>query len=197
MLADLQNAYIQAVERAGDSTVNVSTAQRPYGPPWGSWPRRGFGSGVVLDDQGNILTTHHVVDGAEKVIVTFTDGRGLSGSVVGGDEETDIAVVRADGHVRRRELPPAPSGPRSRRRRAGHPDGCRGEPGEQRRAPRGPARARGRDQHRDDPLRGRHRLRDPDQRRPLGGPRDPRARTRPAGVARHRRVRRRPTPRGL
>src|SRR2546429_157384 len=72
MLADLQNAYIQAVERAGDSTVNVSTAQRPYGPSWGSWPRRGFGSGVVLDDQGNILTTHHVVDGAEKVIVTFS-----------------------------------------------------------------------------------------------------------------------------
>jgi len=97
MLADLQNAYIQAVERAGDSTVNVSTAQRPYGPPWGSWPRRGFGSGVVLDDRGNILTTHHVVDGAEKVIVTFTDGRVLSGSVVGGDEETDIAVVRVDG----------------------------------------------------------------------------------------------------
>src|SRR5881398_3325601 len=97
MLADLQNAYIQAVERAGDSTVNVSTAQRPYGPPWGFWPRRGFGSGVVLDDQGNILTTHHVVDGAEKVIVTFTDGRALSGSVVGGDEETDIAVVRVDG----------------------------------------------------------------------------------------------------
>src|SRR5216117_3763340 len=97
MLADLQNAYIQAVERAGGSTVNVSTAQRPYGPPWGQWPRRGFGSGVILDDKGHILTTHHVVDGAEKVIVTFTDGRVLSGSVVGGDEETDIAVVRVDG----------------------------------------------------------------------------------------------------
>src|SRR5213083_2688167 len=97
MLADLQNAYIQAVERAGASTVNVSTAQRPYGPPWGQWPRRGFGSGVILDDKGHILTTHHVVDGAEKVIVTFADGRVLSGAVVGGDEETDIAVVRVDG----------------------------------------------------------------------------------------------------
>lgn len=97
MLADLQNAYIQAVERAGASTVNVSTAQRPYGPPWGPWPRRGFGSGVVLDDQGHILTTHHVVEGAERVIVTFSDGRVLSGTVVGGDEETDIAVVRVEG----------------------------------------------------------------------------------------------------
>src|SRR5256714_13602181 len=97
MLADLQNAYIQAVERAGASTVNVSTAQRPYGPPWGQWPRRGFGSGVILDDKGHILTTHHVVDGAEKVIVTFADGRVLSGAVVGGDEGKDIPVVRGDG----------------------------------------------------------------------------------------------------
>jgi len=52
---------------------------------------------VILDDKGHILTTHHVVDGAEKVIVTFADGRVLSGAVVGGDEETDIAVVRVDG----------------------------------------------------------------------------------------------------
>lgn len=98
MLADLQNAYIQAVDRAGASTVNVSTAQRPYGPPWGGWPRRGFGSGIVLDDKGHILTTHHVVEGAEKVIVTFADGRVLSGTVVGGDEEIDIAVVRVEGN---------------------------------------------------------------------------------------------------
>ena len=97
MLADLQNAYIQAVERAGASTVNVGTARGPVGPPWGAWPRRGFGSGVVLDGTGHILTTHHVVAGAEKVIVTFSDGRVLSGTVIGGDEETDIAVVRVEG----------------------------------------------------------------------------------------------------
>ena len=103
MLADLQNAYILAVEHAGSSTVNVSTASRPYGPPFGPWPRRGFGSGVVLDNKGHILTTNHVVEGAEKVIVTFDDGRVLSGTVVGGDEETDVAVVRVDGST----VPPA------------------------------------------------------------------------------------------
>ncbi len=97
MLADLQNAYIGAVERAGESTVNVSTARGPYGPPFGPWPRRGIGSGVILDDQGHILTTHHVIEGADKVIVAFNDGRVLSGTVVGGDEETDVAVVRVDG----------------------------------------------------------------------------------------------------
>src|SRR2546426_6341189 len=98
MIADLQNAYINAVERVGASTVNVSTAGAPYGPPFGRpWPRRGFGSGVLLDAQGHVLTTHHVIDGASKVIVTFADGRVLSGSVVGGDDETDVAIIKVDG----------------------------------------------------------------------------------------------------
>src|SRR2546427_10923909 len=98
MIADLQNAYVNAVERVGVSTVNVSTAGAPYGPPFGRpWPRRGFGSGVLLDAQGHVLTTHHVIDGASKVIVTFADGRVLSGSVVGGDDETDVAIIKVDG----------------------------------------------------------------------------------------------------
>ncbi|TLZ67754.1 MAG: 2-alkenal reductase, partial [Methanobacteriota archaeon] len=72
MIAELQNAYTQAVERVGVSTVNVSMTSGPYGQPFGRpWPRRGIGSGVILDGQGHILTTYHVVDGADKVIVTF------------------------------------------------------------------------------------------------------------------------------
>lgn len=97
MLAQLQDAYIGAVEKAAASTVSVSTARGPYGPPFGPYPRRGMGSGVVFDAQGHVLTTHHVVDGVEKVIVAFPDGRVLSGTVVGGDEETDIAIVRVSG----------------------------------------------------------------------------------------------------
>ena len=98
MIAELQNAYTQAVERVGASTVNVSMTSGPYGQPFGRpWPRRGIGSGVILDGQGHILTTYHVVDGADKVIVTFADGRVLSGTVVGGDDETDVAVVKVDG----------------------------------------------------------------------------------------------------
>src|SRR2546428_10428289 len=98
MIADLQNAYINAVERVGASTVNVSTAGAAYGPPFGRpRPRRGFGSGVLLDAQGHVLTTHHGIDGAAKGIVTFADGRGLSGAVVGGDGGTGIAVIKVDG----------------------------------------------------------------------------------------------------
>src|SRR2546422_10014933 len=98
MIADLQNAYINAVERVGASTVNVSTAGAAYGPPFGRpWPRRGFGSGGLLDAQGHVLPTHHVIDGAAKGIVTFAAGPVLSGAVVGGDEERAIALIKVDG----------------------------------------------------------------------------------------------------
>src|SRR2546428_568796 len=62
MIADLQNAYINAVERVGASTVNVSTAGAAYGPPFGRpWPRPGFGSRVLLDRPGHVLTTLPVI----------------------------------------------------------------------------------------------------------------------------------------
>jgi len=96
MISELQEAYTTAVEKASQSTVNVSSAARLVGPPFGPWPRRGFGSGVVLDAQGHILTNAHVVEDSDRILVTLRDGRTLRGIVVGGDEETDIAVVRVD-----------------------------------------------------------------------------------------------------
>ena len=99
MISELQDAYTKAVERVWESTVNVATASGPWGP-WGHghgpFPRRGFGSGVALD-AGHVLTNRHVVDGADRILVTLPDGRVLGGSVVGEDEETDTAVVRVEG----------------------------------------------------------------------------------------------------
>jgi serine protease Do len=96
MLAALQEAYIQAVERAAESTVSVGSAVGPWGPHGRQWPRRGFGSGVVYDAQGHILTNSHVVDEAERILVTLNDGRVLEGKRIGDDEETDIAVIKVD-----------------------------------------------------------------------------------------------------
>ena len=96
MIADIEDAYTKAVETAARSTVSVSTSVGPFGGPWGPYPRRGQGSGVVLDSQGHVLTNQHVVAGAERVIVTTSDGRVLSGAVAGGDEESDVAVVRVE-----------------------------------------------------------------------------------------------------
>ncbi len=97
MIADLEAAYTQAVERAGASTVSISVAGAFGGPAFRPYPRRGIGSGVVMDGQGHVLTNAHTVDGAERIVVGLGDGRVLGGSVLGSDGETDIAVVRVEG----------------------------------------------------------------------------------------------------
>jgi serine protease Do len=57
----------------------------------------GMGSGVVIDARGYILTNNHVVDGAQRVRVTFVDGKTVEGKIVGSDPKSDIAVVKVDG----------------------------------------------------------------------------------------------------
>jgi S1-C subfamily serine protease len=60
----------------------------------------GLGSGVVVSDQGAILTALHVVEGAADIQLTFADGSQSSAQVIGAQPEIDIAVLLAD-------LPPA------------------------------------------------------------------------------------------
>lgn len=69
----------------------------------GSLPRhpqeellRGQGSGFIIDATGNILTNAHVVNGADRVVVTLKDGRRFDAMVEGVDEVTDLAVVTID-----------------------------------------------------------------------------------------------------
>lgn len=54
----------------------------------------GAGSGVVIDDQGRILTNNHVIAGAEKVQIMMYDGRLFRGEILGADPTTDLAVVQ-------------------------------------------------------------------------------------------------------
>lgn len=54
----------------------------------------GAGSGTVIDHQGHILTNYHVIEGAEQIQVTLFDGKNYDAKVVGGDESTDVAVLR-------------------------------------------------------------------------------------------------------
>lgn len=58
--------------------------------------RSGIGSGVVYDPEGLILTAAHVVEGQEMVRVRLLDGSLHVGQVLGGDERTDVAVVRIE-----------------------------------------------------------------------------------------------------
>jgi len=54
------------------------------------------GSGIVIRDDGTILTNAHVVAGSDEVTIILADGTGVPGHVVGSDEATDVAVVAVD-----------------------------------------------------------------------------------------------------
>ncbi len=56
----------------------------------------GLGSGFVWDQSGNIVTNNHVVNGAEKIEVTFSDGSIVPATLVGTDPDSDLAVVKVD-----------------------------------------------------------------------------------------------------
>jgi serine protease Do len=56
----------------------------------------GYGSGVLVDPKGVVLTNFHVVDGADRLVVTLTDGRTFSSREVKSDPKTDLAVIRLD-----------------------------------------------------------------------------------------------------
>jgi serine protease Do len=59
--------------------------------------RRGTGTGFLIDAEGNILTNHHVIEGAERLTVKLADGRTLRADVVGADPDTDIALIKVAG----------------------------------------------------------------------------------------------------
>jgi putative serine protease PepD len=58
------------------------------------------GSGIVIRDDGTILTNAHVVSGGDSVTIVLADGTGLPGHVIGIDESTDVAVVAVDENHR-------------------------------------------------------------------------------------------------
>lgn len=62
-------------------------------------PRGGLGSGFIISEDGQIVTNHHVVDGAQSVKVTLTDGRTFDAEVIGSDPATDIALISIKADV--------------------------------------------------------------------------------------------------
>ena len=62
---------------------------------------QGLGSGLIINEDGRILTNSHVISGADELIVVLSDGTEYKASVLGADPGTDIAVVKieADGGI--------------------------------------------------------------------------------------------------
>ena len=108
-------SYASAVERAAPAVVNINIAKVVRVEPnplfsdpvfrqfFGRGPgparehvERSLGSGVIFSDQGYILTNHHVIGGADSIQVFLRDGRSANAKVIGGDPETDVAVLKID-----------------------------------------------------------------------------------------------------
>jgi serine protease Do len=93
----------QVVERVKPAVVQIVTDQGAAGTdmlgnPRGNRGRRtGVGSGVIYDQQGHVLTNHHVVAGARDMAVALPDGRTFDARTVGTDPDTDLAVLQIQG----------------------------------------------------------------------------------------------------
>ena len=69
-----------------------------FGDEFDDTPQRGssLGSGVIISQDGYILTNHHVVETADQIEVALADGRKAKGHIIGSDPETDLAVIKID-----------------------------------------------------------------------------------------------------
>jgi S1-C subfamily serine protease len=91
------------------STEGATQSNDPFfGTPFTQPGQQALGSGFVLDKEGHIVTNYHVVQGATKIQVGFSNNASYSAKVVGSDPSTDIAVLKVD--ARSRALTPLPLG---------------------------------------------------------------------------------------
>jgi S1-C subfamily serine protease len=86
----------EIVEKLRPSVVQVATegiAEDFFG---NSVPQSGIGTGVIIDDEGHIVTNAHVVGDSTRIIVTLDGDRTEPATVVGTDPQTDLAVLKID-----------------------------------------------------------------------------------------------------
>lgn len=106
------HSFAEAVNRTAPAVVSVYTrtlVTEPlagasadpllrllYGDRTVTRPRRGLGSGVILSEDGLILTTLHVISGVDDIVVALWDGRTAEARLIGADPATDLAVLKID-----------------------------------------------------------------------------------------------------
>jgi serine protease DegQ len=86
--------YSRPETKAGDGKPDAKT-RNFMGPEYEEPDERGVGTGVVIVDNGTILTNLHVVQGARRIKVVFADGLETDADIVGLQPENDLAVLKA------------------------------------------------------------------------------------------------------
>jgi serine protease Do len=80
------------------AVVSIVTETVSYNWFWQAVPQTGAGSGIIISSDGYIVTNNHVVEGAQKVTVTLSDGSAFEATIVGTDAQTDLAVVKINAN---------------------------------------------------------------------------------------------------
>ena len=85
------------------ATSKVTTQPNPFLDPFGTpttQTQQALGSGFVIDKAGHIVTNYHVVQGANRVEVSFSNDERLPATIIGRDPSTDVAVLQVKAHSR-------------------------------------------------------------------------------------------------
>jgi len=85
----------EIAKKVGPSIVGINCVTKVQGY-FGMQTSESGGSGIIINDKGNIVTNYHVIDGGSEIKVKLTSGNEYAATVVGGDERMDIAVLKID-----------------------------------------------------------------------------------------------------
>ena len=95
-----EQVNVRIYKEAGPAVVNVASSALNYDYFLNPVPKQGSGSGIVISKDGYILTNYHVVEGAQQLEITLSDGKSFPAKFIGADPSSDIALLKVDpkGH---------------------------------------------------------------------------------------------------
>ncbi|GAA4901531.1 outer membrane-stress sensor serine endopeptidase DegS [Ferrimonas pelagia] len=88
-------SFASAVRRAAPAVVNVYSHRQTRGN-FSQLAPQGLGSGIIMHDEGYVLTNYHVVSAADQIFLALQDGRLANAEMIGSDPYTDLAVLKID-----------------------------------------------------------------------------------------------------
>lgn len=94
-----QNSYLttaEVAEIAADSVVEIRTETVISGSYMHQYVSEGAGSGVIVSENGYIITNHHVIEDATSISVTLKNGNSYTAKLIGSDSELDVALLKIE-----------------------------------------------------------------------------------------------------
>ncbi len=94
--SETAGSYADMIDSVGPAVVGINCEAQYEDWFWGTSTQKGTGSGVIINEDGFIVTNSHVVEGAEKIQVTLIDGTVYDAKPIGTDSRTDLAVIKIE-----------------------------------------------------------------------------------------------------